>query len=71
MTRDLRKFLREPDKGVKFNLKKCCFGKSEEKYIGHIFTNKGVKVDEDRVRSIVEMKEPRNKDELATFLGML
>ena len=68
----LKKVLdRAREYNVKFNLKKCQFGKQEVKYIGHIFSDRGIKVDEDRIKAIIEMKTPENKDELLTMLGMV
>ena len=59
------------EKNIKFNLKKYQFKKHEVKYIGHIFSDKGIKVDPEKLKAINEMKPPANKDELSTFLGML
>lgn len=68
----LKKVLeRAYERNVRFNLNKCQFKKSKVKYIGHVFTDKGIKVDNDRIKAIVEMDKPNNKDELLTFLGMI
>lgn len=62
---------RAKERNVKFNPKKCQFEKDEVKYIGHIISDKGIKADPDKIRAIDGMQQPKNKDELSTFLGML
>ena len=43
----------------------------EVKYIGHIFTKKGIKIDNKKIQAIVEMKKPSNVKSLESFLGMI
>ncbi|CAH2098790.1 unnamed protein product [Euphydryas editha] len=56
---------------IKFNRKKCNFKKKEVKYLGHVLTTEGIKVDQNRIKAIVEMKEPKTQKELLRFLGMI
>ena len=68
----LKKVLdRARERNVTFNVNKCKFKKNEVKYIGHIFSDKGISVDPEKTKAIVEMSDPKNKEELSTFLGML
>ena len=57
--------------GLKLNIAKCVLMKPEVDYVGHRLTGDGLKPTKDRVRAIVDMKEPSNKGELETVLGML
>jgi transposase InsO family protein len=61
---------RARESGFKFNPNKCKFSVSEIKYLGHIFSDKGVSIDKDKVESIKNMPAPTCKKELERFLGM-
>lgn len=52
------------------NQKKCEFGQSSVAYLGHVVSSQGVAVDEDKVRAILDWKQPRNLRELHGFLGL-
>ena len=39
--------------------------------MGHIITDKGIRVDEDKVKGIKDMPSPKNVKELRSFLGMV
>ena len=39
--------------------------------MGHIITDKGIRVDEDKVKGIKDMPSPKNFKELRSFLGMV
>lgn len=56
---------------VTFNLKKCIFGADKVKYVGHIFSEKGISMDNEKIRAITNMERPKNKEDMETFLGML
>lgn len=64
-------FERAKQYNVKFNVNKCKFLVKRVKYLGHILTENGIEVDEEKVESIKRMKTPENKKELLTFLGMV
>ncbi|KAL0196733.1 hypothetical protein M9458_005273, partial [Cirrhinus mrigala] len=53
------------------NLKKCHFMKSELKFLGHIVSKEGVKVDSDKIAPISEYSTPQNLLELQRFLGLV
>ena len=37
----------------------------------HVFTEQGIKVDDEKIRVIKKIKAPKNKEDLKTFLGMI
>jgi hypothetical protein len=53
-----------------FRLSKCMFAQAEVDYTGHVLTDEGVAVSPEKVRAIVEMPEPKSKEEVRTLLGM-
>lgn len=68
----LKKVLdRAVERNVTFNKKKCQFKKTQVKYIGYIFSDKGISVNPDKVKAIVDMKPPKDKDELLLYLTFL
>lgn len=56
---------------VKFNKNKFQYKLKEVKYFGHVFSEEGIKIDPDRIKSIVSIKSPENKKMLQIFLGMV
>lgn len=64
-------FERALENNVRFNKNKFQYKLSEVKYFGHIFSEKGMKIDPDRVNAILNMKSPNNKKQLQIFLGMV
>ncbi len=51
-------------------LSKCEFFQSKVKYLGLIFSQEGITVDQEKVSGIVRMLPPTNLTELRSFLGM-
>lgn len=60
--------LREQKLFVK--LKKCEFCKEELEYLGHIISKDGVKVDQAKIKAIVDWPLPTTITELRGFLGL-
>ncbi|KAF9754364.1 Retrovirus-related Pol polyprotein from transposon 17.6, partial [Nosema granulosis] len=56
--------------GLKLNSKKCEFGKKELKILGHVISKQGLRLDEDRVKSILELPVPKTKKKLQSLLGL-
>jgi len=52
------------------NLEKCEFLKDDMEFLGHVISKEGIKVDEQKVRTIKEWKEPKDVKELRSFLGL-
>ena len=68
----LKKVLqRARENGVVFNKSKCKIGVSRIKYIGHIFSEKGIELDPERIESIKNISPPKSAKELTRFLGMV
>ena len=53
-----------------FRLSKCRFAQTEVHYTGFILTNKGVRVQPEKIKAIVDMPQPETIEEVRTFLGM-
>lgn len=68
----LKKVLeRARERGVKFNKNKFQFRQTEVKYIGHIFNDKGMRIDDEKLKAINDLKPPSNKKELQRLLGLI
>ncbi|KAA0714109.1 Retrovirus-related Pol polyprotein from transposon opus [Triplophysa tibetana] len=68
----LKKLLqRAREYNLKLNKKKCQIRTSQIKYIGHVLTAEGLKPDEEKVRAVVQLPPPEDKQALQRFLGML
>ena len=59
------------ESGLKLNKKKCEFGIREIKYVGHIFSDKGLCIDLSKVEAIRNMPVPQTVAEVHRFLGMV
>lgn len=59
------------ENNITFNLKKCKFGLSKIKFLGHKFSNNGLSPDSDKIKAIHELKIPQDKQSLQKFLGMI
>ena len=56
---------------LRLNSNKCTFGMTSEKLLGFIVSQRGIKVDPEKIKAIVEMKPPRTKKEIQGFLGRI
>lgn len=54
---------------VKFNPSKFQFRVEKVRYLGHIFSKDGMSIDDDRIKSIRELKYPHDRKALQSFLG--
>lgn len=64
-----RVLIRLRDAKCKLNLQKCCFLSNEVAFCGKIYSMKGIRVDESRITSLIQLPRPKNGAELATCLG--
>ena len=62
---------RAKEKNLKFNPKKFQFKQKELKYIGHIITDSGIKIDPAKIEAITKMDAPTDKTSLLRFIGMV
>ena len=68
----LDKFLNRAEKfNLRLNPKKCVFGVTSGKLLGHIISKRGIEVDSDKVKAISEMPAPKIKKEVRGFIGRL
>ena len=66
----LDKFLARAKKyNLRLNPKKCVFGVTSGKLLGHIMSQKGIQVDPDKVKAIREIPSPKNEKEVRDFIG--
>lgn len=55
---------------IKFNKDKIQLKANRVKFMGHIFSEKGIEPSSDYIKAIVKMPTPQNKQELLRLLGM-
>ena len=56
---------------LRLNPKKCTFGVTSGKLLGHIVSEGGIEVDLEKIRAILDMLAPRTEKEIKGFLGKL
>ena len=64
-------FTRLENLGMTVKPKKCQFACGEIKYLGHLVTLDGIKVNPEKVRAITEMEWPNTPEKMASFLGLV
>ena len=64
-------FERLKQSNLTLNIDKCEFYKSELRFMGHILSKEGIKIDDAKVRAIKESSEPKNAQEVRSFLGLV
>lgn len=57
--------------GFRLNKEKCEFFKDSVKYLGHVVTKEGLKKDEEKVKNILKIPQPKNLTEVKAFCGMI
>lgn len=53
---------------LRINMKKCRFCCTKVKYLGHVLTPEGIKVDPEKTSAITQRREPKNLKELISFI---
>ncbi|KAI5328000.1 hypothetical protein L3X38_027396 [Prunus dulcis] len=66
-----RAFLRMRQHKLKMNPKKCVFGVQAGNFLGFLVPQKGIGIDKNKAKSIIEALPPRNKTELQSLLGKI
>ena len=56
---------------LRLNPKKCTFGVTSGKLMGHIVSERSIEVDPEKIKAILDMPAPRNEKEIKGFLGRL
>ena len=56
---------------LRLNHKKCTFGVTSGKLLGYMVSERGIEVDPDKIRTILDMPAPRTEREVRGFLGRL
>ncbi|CAA0819825.1 Unknown protein, partial [Striga hermonthica] len=57
--------------GMKLNPTKCKFGVRSGKFLGYLVTERGIEVNPEKVRAVIEMQPPRNLREVQILTGRL
>ncbi|CAL2239241.1 unnamed protein product [Prunus armeniaca] len=66
-----RAFVRMRQHKLKMNPKKCVFGVQAGNFLGFLVHQRGIEVDKNKAKSIIEALPPRNKKELQSLLGKI
>ena len=56
---------------LRLNPKKCTFVVTSRKLLGHIVSERGIEVDPENIRVVLDMPAPRTEKEIRGFLGKL
>ena len=68
----LDKFLARLEKyNLRLNPKKCIFGVTSGKLLGHIVSERGIEVDPDKIKAIQERPVPKTEKDVRGFTGKL
>ncbi|XP_053391905.1 uncharacterized protein LOC123552774 [Mercenaria mercenaria] len=59
------------DNNLKLSKDKCDIRKSYVSYVGHTLTSDGLKPDPEKIRAVLDMKPPQNKQQVKTFIGFI
>ena len=56
--------------GFTVKLKKCCFGQTHTRYLGHVISGGEVLPDPEKVQSIRDYPKPKTRKDVRSFLGL-
>ncbi|CAG9093180.1 unnamed protein product [Plutella xylostella] len=66
---DLREIFKKLEEyNLRANRKKCNFGRSEIKYLGHLIVPEGLKADPEKISAIANRPAPKNEKQLVSFI---
>ena len=69
-TINLRKFFKRiKEYRLRLNPQKCTFGVTAGKLLGFLVSNKGIEVNQFKIKAILEMPPPKSEGEIKGFLG--
>jgi hypothetical protein len=66
-----RAFIRMRKHQLKMNPLKCAFGVTAGNFLGFLVHNRGIEVDKNKAKAILQAKPPSNKKELQRLLGQI
>ena len=55
--------------GLTLKPSKLQSGSKQVKYLGHVISEHGISIDDDRIKAISELPDPKNTKELRSLLG--
>ena len=56
---------------MRLNPKKCTFGVTSRKLLGHMVRERGIEVNPDKIKAILDMLVSKTKKDIRGFLGKL
>ena len=56
---------------LRLNASKCSFGMGSGKFLGYMVTHRGIEVNPDQIKTINDLKPPRNAKEIQKLVGMI
>ena len=56
---------------LRLNASKCSFGVGSGKFLGYMVTHRGIEVNPDQIKAILDLKPPRNAKEVQKLTGMI
>ena len=56
---------------LRLNPKKCTFGRTSGKLLGYMVSERGIEVDPDKIKAILDILAPKAEREVRGFLGRL
>jgi hypothetical protein len=59
------------ERGLTLNKEKCVFDMPKLTFMGLLLSNRGIGPTEEKVRAVVEAREPQNVTEVKSFLGLV
>ena len=59
------------DNDVCLNEEKCLWKTQKLKFLGHVLSARGIEVDPEKVQVITSFRDPKNKEEVRSFLGLV
>ena len=62
---------RQREKGLTLNSDKCQFRISKIEFMGHVLSEKGIAPTEEKVKAVLEAREPATVSEARSFLGLV
>lgn len=63
-------FKRLREANLTVSVEKCNFCRDELKYLGYVVTRRGIHVDRDKIKPILELSTPKNVKEVRSLIGM-